>query len=256
MGINAIAVIDAKTHEPCSDTFPTAWYPYRVTLSPDGSHMAGICFRGFGNGPKRQQGPSQQPIPGDEGRFQPARRPLRRGTEPIISATCSPTTEWWTGAMDRPVMCSPVVPTESGKTSKEIKYVVFITKENHTYDTIFDHIPGANDNRAAAWGLHQTIRGKGQPTLKNVAVMINHNALARQFTVSDNFYMEPEASGVGHRWLVGVQPNNLMQMTYTVGWKFSGTARLRAAASHRLQRIDGAGGLSRSRLDVGAPRPP
>jgi len=50
--------------------------------------------------------------------------------------------------------------------------------------------------------------------------MTNHNALARQFTVSDNFYMEPEASGVGHRWLVGVQPNNLMQMTYTVGWDF------------------------------------
>ena len=50
--------------------------------------------------------------------------------------------------------------------------------------------------------------------------MVNHNALARQFTVSDNFYMEPEASGVGHRWLVGVQPNNLMQMTYSVGWSF------------------------------------
>ena len=51
--------------------------------------------------------------------------------------------------------------------------------------------------------------------------MVNHNALARQFTVSDNFYMEPEASGVGHRWLVGVQPNNLMQMTYTLGWSFN-----------------------------------
>ncbi len=70
------------------------------------------------------------------------------------------------------------------------------------------------------WGLHQTIQGKGQPTLEDVGVMVNHNALARQFTVSDNFYMEPEASGVGHRWLVGVQPNNLMQMTYSVGWSF------------------------------------
>src|SRR5205085_12571846 len=35
------------------------------------------------------------------------------------------------------------------------------------------------------------------------------------------FYMEPEASGVGHRWLVGVQPNNFCQMTYTLGWSFS-----------------------------------
>jgi len=35
-------------------------------------------------------------------------------------------------------MSSPVIPTVPGKASKEIKYVVFITKENHTYDTIFD----------------------------------------------------------------------------------------------------------------------
>jgi hypothetical protein len=50
--------------------------------------------------------------------------------------------------------------------------------------------------------------------------MVNHNALARAFTVSDNFYMEPEASGMGHRWLVGVQPNNFAQMIYTLGWGF------------------------------------
>ncbi len=105
--------------------------------------------------------------------------------------------------------------------SKNVKYVVFITKENHTYDTIFDRVPGArHDPSLLRWGLHQTVEEKGQPTLNDVAVMVNHNALARQFTVSDNFYMEPEASGVGHRWLVGVQPNNLMQMTYTLGWSF------------------------------------
>jgi len=99
--------------------------------------------------------------------------------------------------------------------------VVFITKENHTFDTIFDRVPGAkHDPSLLRWGLNQTITEKGQPTLENAAVMVNHNALARQFTLSDNFYLEPEASGVGHRWLVGVQPNNLMQMTYTLGWQF------------------------------------
>ena len=39
---------------------------------------------------------------------------------------------------DRDAMSSPLIPTVPGKISKEIKYVVFITKENHTYDTIFD----------------------------------------------------------------------------------------------------------------------
>jgi hypothetical protein len=127
---------------------------------------------------------------------------------------------------DRAAMSSPVIPTTPGQVSKEIKYVVFITKENHTYDTIFDHIPGANDDPSLLrWGLHQTLRQPGQPTLQDVGVMVNHNALARQFTISDNFYMEPEASGVGHRWLVGVQPNNLMQMTYSVGWSFDKNSR-------------------------------
>ena len=122
---------------------------------------------------------------------------------------------------DREAMSSPIIPAIAGRASQEIKYVVFITKENHTYDTIFDRVPGArHDPSLLRWGLHQTIKEDGQPTLEDVGVMVNHNALARAFTVSDNFYMEPEASGVGHRWLVGVQPNNLMQMTYSVGWTF------------------------------------
>ncbi|HZT40679.1 MAG TPA: alkaline phosphatase family protein, partial [Chthonomonadaceae bacterium] len=122
---------------------------------------------------------------------------------------------------DRAAMSSPLIPTTPGVTSPQIQYVVFITKENHTYDTIFDHIPGANDDPdLLRWGYHQKIEAPGQPTLDDAAVMTNHNALARQFTVSDNFYMEPEASGVGHRWLVGVQPNNFCQMTYTLGWRF------------------------------------
>ena len=52
----------------------------------------------------------------------------------------------------------PSFPTVPGKPSEQIKYVVFITKENHTYDTIFDHVPGANDDPSLLrWGFHQTI---------------------------------------------------------------------------------------------------
>ncbi len=48
-----------------------------------------------------------------------------------------------------------------GRASKNIKYVVFITKENHTYDTIFDRVPGArHDPSLLRWGLHQTVEEK------------------------------------------------------------------------------------------------
>ncbi len=219
LGINAIAVLDAITLEVIGH-IPTAWYPYRVTISPDGKQLACICFRGFGNGPN-----AGSEIP----------KSAFLGMRGVLSILDTPTDEALRGmtakvlennglvdhSADRPAMSTPLIPAVPGKASAEIKYVVFITKENHTYDTIFDRIPGAkHDPSLLRWGLHQTIRLAGQPTLENVGVMVNHNALARQFTVSDNFYMEPEASGVGHRWLVGVQPNNLMQMTYSVGWSF------------------------------------
>ena len=45
-----------------------------------------------------------------------------------------------------------------------ITQVVIITKENHTYDTIFDHVPGANDDPSLLrWGYHQKIAAAGQP---------------------------------------------------------------------------------------------
>lgn len=219
LGINAIAVLDANTLAVLGH-IPTAWYPYRVALSPDGNRLACICFRGFGNGPNAGQNIPASDFLDMRGVLTvldvPSDTELAAMTENVLA---------YNGIVDRredrAAMSSPVIPAEPGKQSPQIKYVVFITKENHTFDTIFDRIPGANhDPSLLRWGMHQSIREEGQPSLDDVAVMANHNALARQFTVSDNFYMEPEASGVGHRWLVGIQPNNLMQMTYSVGWSF------------------------------------
>jgi len=219
LGINAIAVLDAKTLKVLGHV-PTAWYPYRVALSPNGRHLVCICLRGFGNGPNAGENRPKSDFLGMRGVVSviptPSDQELKGMTAEVLAFN-----GMVDRSADRPAMSSPIIPTTPGKTSPVIKHVVFITKENHTYDTIFDRVPGAkHDPSLLRWGLHQTIQGEGQPTLKNVNVMINHNALARQFTVSDNFYMEPEGSGVGHRWLVGVQPNNLMQLNYSAGWSF------------------------------------
>lgn len=218
-GLNAVAVVDTKRGIVLG-LIPTAWYPYRVALSPDGKTLLTVCFRGFGNGPSAGKNMPKDAFAGMKGAFLitdvPTPDKLAAMTRDVLANN---------GIVDRTVdraaMVSPVVPTKIGQVSKEIKYVVFITKENHTYDTVFDRVPGANDDPSLLrWGLHQKIADPKQPTLDDAPVMTNHNALARQFTVSDNFYMEPEASGVGHRWLVGVMPNNWCQMTYTLGWHF------------------------------------
>lgn len=216
-GINAIGVLDARTLDVLGH-IPTAWYPYRVAVSPDGRRLAWISFKGFGNGPnlgKDVPKPGFLAMRGVIGILDdPSAAELRAMTGRVLEYNGMVDRE-----ADRSAMSTPLIP--GNRASNEIQYVVFITKENHTYDAVFDRIPGArHDPSLLRWGLHQTIQGDGQPTLTDAAVMVNHNALARAFTVSDNFYMEPEASGVGHRWLVGVQPNNLMQMTYSLGWAF------------------------------------
>jgi YVTN family beta-propeller protein len=219
MGINAIAVLNSETLALLGH-IPTAWYPYRLSISPDGRSLACICCRGFGNGPNAGKDIPRSDFLAMRGVLGileiPTDAALKQMTEEVLGNN-----GMVDHTADREAMSSLVIPTVPGQISKEIKYVVFITKENHTYDTIFDHIPGAeHDPSLLRWGLHQTIKQDGQPTIEDAGVMVNHNKLAREFTVSDNFYMEPESSGVGHRWLVGIQPNNLMQMTYTVGWSF------------------------------------
>lgn len=49
-GINAIGVFDGRTLQPLGH-IPTAWYPYRLAISPDGQRLACVNFKGFGNGP-------------------------------------------------------------------------------------------------------------------------------------------------------------------------------------------------------------
>lgn len=211
-GINAIAVLDAGTLRVLGH-IPTAWYPYRVAVSADGRRLAVTCFKGFGNGPSGGANIPKSEFLRMRGVLTILETPGDAALEEMTKRTL-----WNNGITDRSAGRTPM----PSRAAKEIRHVVFITKENHTYDTIFDRIPGArHDPALLRWGLRQTVEEKGQPTLRDVGVMVNHNALARQFTVSDNFYLEPEASGVGHRWLVGVQPNNLMQMTYTLGWTFN-----------------------------------
>lgn len=238
-GINAIGVVDTQTGTLLGH-LPTAWYPYRVEVSPDGKRLCVICFRGFGSGPSAGANRSKSPFANMKGVFTTLTIPPDSALT-ALTRTVRLNNGLVDSRADRAKLASPVIPTEPGKVSAQIKYVVFITKENHTFDAIFDRVPGSkNDPSLLQWGLHQTIEAPGQPTLTGVPVMTNHNALARQFTVSDNFYMMPEGSGVGHRWLVGVEPNNFSQMLYTLGWE----PKLETKAPGRLASFDSNGSIA------------
>ena len=70
-----------------------------------------------------------------------------------------------------------------------LKRVVFILKENHTYDDYFGDLGrGDGDPALCFWGRADTP---------------NQHALADRFALCDNFYAEAEMSVEGHSWVEG-----------------------------------------------------
>jgi len=79
-----------------------------------------------------------------------------------------------------------------------IKHVVFIVKENRTFDQVFGARPRVNGDASLA-----ELGGRISP---------NHQALADRFALSNNFYCDSDQSNTGHRWVVGVYPNEWVEV--------------------------------------------
>ena len=64
----------------------------------------------------------------------------------------------------------------------------------------------------ARYGENVSIRYKGmEESIDNLTVMPNHLQLAREFAISDNFYVDADVSADGHRWLVNTYPNEWVE---------------------------------------------
>jgi Phosphoesterase family len=82
------------------------------------------------------------------------------------------------------------IPTKVGDPSP-IKYVIYVIKENRTYDQVFgDLAEGANK------------KGNGDPSLCMFPrkVTPNHHKLAEEFVLLDNLYCNGQVSRDGHPW--------------------------------------------------------
>jgi hypothetical protein len=103
-----------------------------------------------------------------------------------------------------------------GNPNSPIKHIVYITKENRTYDEIFGQFKGANgDSTIARYGLGRTVRDSAH-VFENVNVMPNHHLISKAFSMSDNFYCDSDASIHGHHWMMGVIPNEWVETNSSV----------------------------------------
>lgn len=216
-GINAVAVIDVATKSVLGH-IPTGWFPSKLKVTPDGKQLIVANAKGFGSGPnggKDFKPAFDHPSADYIGALMlgtvsvmdiPTDNELKSLTEKVISNNFSFKEE--TTSTDK----NPI-PVFLKEKESPIKYIVFISKENRTYDEVFGQLQsGKGDSALAHYAANVSFTNR-KKTMKvdTATVMPNHLALAEQFTISDNFYVDSDVSADGHVWLTNTYPNQWME---------------------------------------------
>ena len=215
-GINAVGVIDVAAGRVLGH-IPTAWFPSKLAVSQDGKRLYVACAKGLGSGPN--DGPGHNPEDptgiGDLMRGYVAITDIP-GTQEELDALTAQTiannVALYPFEEDGREKGNPIPPAPKAWESP-IKHVIYVTKENRTYDEVFGAWPnGRGDARVCRLGKPIDVSNKDNTkTVTNVVLMPNHLALAKRFSMSDNYYCDSDHSVDGHRWLVGVYPNEFME---------------------------------------------
>jgi YVTN family beta-propeller protein len=193
---NSLAVIDIhdRAHSAVVGFIPTAWYPSALTIA------GGALYIGSAKGEAAYpdlKGP-HSPL-SISGRTEESIKTLQTGSVSRLSLADLPKRlPAWTKAVAanspyndallqeaRPAKVPSIIPSVVGAGSP-IEHVIYIIKENRTYDQVLgDLAKGNGDPRLAIFGRKVTP---------------NQHALAEQFVLFDNFYADGEVSVDGHSW--------------------------------------------------------
>ncbi len=95
------------------------------------------------------------------------------------------------------------VPMMDGDKSP-IKYVFYVIKENRTYDQVLGDIKKGN--------------GDSSLCLFPEKVTPNIHALANEFVLLDNFYVDAEVSADGHNWSTAAYANDYVEKTWPISY--------------------------------------
>ncbi|MCE5345297.1 MAG: hypothetical protein LLG13_03265 [Bacteroidales bacterium] len=219
LGFNAVAVIDTETGM-TKGLIPSGWGPTRVILSNNEKELYIITCRGLGAGPNGGKDfvpPVQGYYVGDIqlGSFQKVAVPdsvqLSEYTRQTVDNTFSEVTITDDGKNPCPVL--------PGLRDSPIKYIVYITKENRTYDEVFGQLKNATgDSTLARFGVNNeyTLPDSVRHKFPNLRISPNHHKAAKQFSFSDNYYCDSDASIHGHHWMMGVIPNEWVEANSSV----------------------------------------
>ncbi|MBN9517488.1 beta-propeller fold lactonase family protein [bacterium] len=201
---NCVAVIDVETPRQSAvrGFIPTGWYPTAVAVTPDGKNLLVGTGKGLqtkANPIVKKDGPA-----GRDGKFPYIGTTISGALSvvPVAGEAFEKQLKEYTALVYRncpysdalltavPHAGRTAVPTRVGAPSP-IKYVLYVIKENRTYDQVFgDLAAGPNP------------KGNGDPALCMFPrkVTPNHHKLAEEFVLLDNLYCNGQVSRDGHPW--------------------------------------------------------
>jgi YVTN family beta-propeller protein len=108
-----------------------------------------------------------------------------------------------------------------------IKHVIYIIKENRTYDQVFGDVKISGDGQTADGEPGLAIFGGGvtaqRPDGTRQMVTPNHHALAQRFGLFDRFFVNSEASPDGHNWATAAFSTDYVDKSFR--WNYSDRGR-------------------------------
>lgn len=196
---NCVVVVDiAKAGESAvKGHIPTGWYPTAVAVTPDGKNL----LVGVGKGNQSRANPIyKNPEPREDvvrRRNYPYIGTIMSGALSIVPIPDDKQLAAYTATVyrncpysDKQLTAAPyaektAIPTRVGDPSP-IKHVIYIIKENRTYDQVFGDMK----------------KGNGDPSLVmfGADVTPNHHKLAEEYVLLDNLYCNGQVSRDGHPW--------------------------------------------------------
>jgi YVTN family beta-propeller protein len=198
---NDVAVVDV--HDRATSTvrgfIPAGWYPSAVTLGGAGSALYIGATKGE-EGHPTLKGPTS-PLAKNFGGDETIKTLQRSSVERLPLAGLKMKLAGWTRqvfantpyndsllAQARPPAAPTIMPSKPGAGSP-IKHIIYIIKENRTYDQVYGDLAHTNgDPRLAIFGRQITP---------------NQHAMAEQFAAFDNCYADGDVSKDGHSWANG-----------------------------------------------------
>lgn len=210
--MNAVAVIDVAGKTPELEGFlPAGWYPSAVVASPDGKRILVTNAKGsvanYANPPARSADKTRSvsPLSMIEGSVSvldvPDDKELERQTHRVLELNRL------TPRHARFIRDNPL--KHIGLQAGKIKHVIYVVKENRTYDHVLGDLPQGN--------------GDPQRCLFGRDVTPNQHALAERFVLMDNFYDCGDVSGDGWTWSTQAQANEYV--VRNVPYSYSGRGR-------------------------------